>query len=191
MLKEQAARTPAPQWVRVIGGWTEFQFAERRMPTLDEINAVAPDTPVFVMHLYDRALLNAAALRAVGYEMLKAYVGTRTSGLLFHTSSGAQMLQTNVLRDSLHPTLKKLEHIKGGFNIFRRYRITLLGKSDCPDALRHFWSGHAAEHVSERYEKLLDEREYRLEWAERIGLGFKIPGSVGLLGLLRVVPNAA
>src|SRR5271170_6695565 len=68
MLKEQAARTPAPQWVRLIGGWTEFQFAERRMPTLDEINAVAPDTPVFVMHLYDRALLNAAALRAVGYD---------------------------------------------------------------------------------------------------------------------------
>ena len=68
MLKEQAARTPAPQWIRVIGGWTEFQFAERRMPTLDEINAVAPDTPVFVMHLYDRALLNAAALRAVGYD---------------------------------------------------------------------------------------------------------------------------
>jgi predicted amidohydrolase YtcJ len=68
MLKGQAARTPAPQWVRVIGGWTEFQFAERRMPTLDEINAAAPDTPVFVMHLYDRALLNAAALRAVGYD---------------------------------------------------------------------------------------------------------------------------
>src|SRR5678816_2341999 len=67
MLKEQAARTPAPQWVRVIGGWTEFQFAERRMPTLEEINAAAPETPVFVMHLYDRAWLNGAALRAVGY----------------------------------------------------------------------------------------------------------------------------
>jgi predicted amidohydrolase YtcJ len=67
MLKEQAARTPPPQWVRVIGGWTEFQFAERRMPTLDEINRAAPDTPVFVLHLYDRAFLNAAALRAVGY----------------------------------------------------------------------------------------------------------------------------
>src|SRR6201997_2295083 len=37
------------------------------MPTLEEINAVAPATPVFVLHLYDRALLNAAALRAVGY----------------------------------------------------------------------------------------------------------------------------
>jgi predicted amidohydrolase YtcJ len=67
MLKEQAARTPPPQWVRVVGGWTEFQFVERRMPTLDEINTVAPDTPVFVLHLYDRALLNRAALRAVGY----------------------------------------------------------------------------------------------------------------------------
>jgi predicted amidohydrolase YtcJ len=68
MLKDQAARTPAPQWVRIIGGWTEFQFAEGRMPTLDEINAVAPETPVFVMHLYDRALLNGAALRALGYD---------------------------------------------------------------------------------------------------------------------------
>ncbi|MBV8361956.1 MAG: amidohydrolase family protein, partial [Deltaproteobacteria bacterium] len=67
MLKEQAARTPPPQWVRVVGGWTEFQFAERRMPTLEEINAVAPDTPVFVLHLYDRAFLNRAALHAVGY----------------------------------------------------------------------------------------------------------------------------
>jgi len=67
MLKEQVRRTPPPQWVRVIGGWSEFQFAEKRMPTLEEINAISPDTPVFILHLYDRAILNAAALRAVGY----------------------------------------------------------------------------------------------------------------------------
>ncbi|MET0241420.1 MAG: amidohydrolase, partial [Sphingobium sp.] len=67
MLKTQAANTPAPQWVRVVGGFTEHQFAEKRLPTLAEINAAAPDTPVFILHLYDRALLNAAALRAVGY----------------------------------------------------------------------------------------------------------------------------
>jgi predicted amidohydrolase YtcJ len=67
LLKEQAKKTPPPHWVRVVGGWSEFQFAERRMPTLAEINAVSPDTPVFVLHLYDRAFLNAAALRAVGY----------------------------------------------------------------------------------------------------------------------------
>ena len=66
-LKEQVARTPAPQWVRVIGGWNEFQFAEGRMPSLEEVNAIAPDTPVFLLHLYDCALLNAAALRACGF----------------------------------------------------------------------------------------------------------------------------
>jgi len=68
MLKEQVDITPSPQWVRVVGGWTEQQFAEKRMPTLEEINAIAPDTPVFILHLYDRAFLNAAALRAVGYD---------------------------------------------------------------------------------------------------------------------------
>lgn len=67
MLKRQVAVTPAPQWVRVVGGFTEHQFAEKRLPTLEEINAVSPDTPVFILHLYDRALLNAAALRVVGY----------------------------------------------------------------------------------------------------------------------------
>lgn len=68
MLKRQVDRTPAPQWVRVVGGFTEHQFAEKRLPTLAELNAVAPDTPVFILHLYDRAMLNAAALRVVGYN---------------------------------------------------------------------------------------------------------------------------
>lgn len=68
MLKEQAQRTPPPNWVRVIGGWNEWQFAERRMPTLDELNKAAPDTPVLVLHLYDCALLNRAALRALGMD---------------------------------------------------------------------------------------------------------------------------
>jgi hypothetical protein len=67
MLRRQVAVTPSPQWVRVVGGFSEHQFEEKRLPTLAEINAVAPDTPVFLLHLYDRALLNAAALRAVGY----------------------------------------------------------------------------------------------------------------------------
>lgn len=67
MLRRQVAITPAPQWVRVIGGFTEHQFVEKRLPTIEEINAIAPDTPVFLLHLYDRALLNAAAVRAVGF----------------------------------------------------------------------------------------------------------------------------
>lgn len=68
LLKEQAENTPAPQWVRVVGGWNEFQFVERRLPTLDEINKAAPDTPVFILHLYAKAMLNRAALDALGFN---------------------------------------------------------------------------------------------------------------------------
>jgi predicted amidohydrolase YtcJ len=67
LLKRQVAITPPPQWVRVVGGFTAHQFEEKRLPTIEEINAVAPQTPVFLLHLYDRALLNGAGLRAVGY----------------------------------------------------------------------------------------------------------------------------
>ncbi len=68
MLKRQAERTPAGQWIRVVGGWSVDQFAERRLPTLEEINAAAPDVPVYVLHLYDRAWLNGTALRALNID---------------------------------------------------------------------------------------------------------------------------
>ena len=70
LLKEQAENTPAPQWVRVVGGWTEFQFAEKRLPTLAEINKAAPDTPVFILHLYASAMLNRAALDVLGFNKI-------------------------------------------------------------------------------------------------------------------------
>ncbi|MCF6401475.1 amidohydrolase [Chitinophaga filiformis] len=103
MLKEQVARTPSPQWVRVVGGWSEFQFAEKRMPTLDEINAAAPDTPVFILHLYDKALLNRAALRAVGYTkdtpdppggQIQRDAGGEPTGLLLATPNAMILYST-------------------------------------------------------------------------------------------------
>ena len=98
MLKRQVAVTPPPQWVRVVGGFSEHQFAEKRLPTIDELNAVAPETPVFLLHLYDRAILNAAALRAVGYtkdtpnppggEIVRDPDGTPTGLLLAKPNAG-------------------------------------------------------------------------------------------------------
>jgi predicted amidohydrolase YtcJ len=67
-VREQARRTPAPHWVQVIGGWTWAQFAEKRYPTLEEINAATGDTPCMIMHLYDRAWLNRAGIRALGWN---------------------------------------------------------------------------------------------------------------------------
>ena len=59
-------------------------------------------------------------------KMLREFVGDRKSGLLFHTSTGKQLLQANTLQDSLHPILNYMAHEYGGFNIFRRFRRTHL-----------------------------------------------------------------
>lgn len=117
--------------------------------------------------------------------LLREQIGARTSGLVFCNESGEQLSQRDILKYSLHPILKKLGHEQGGFNIFRRFRITKLETAGCPPALEHFWSGHAQTHVSERYKKLLQQREYRLEWAEKIGMGFELPApSTGIRGIL-------
>lgn len=66
MLTEQAQRTPDGQWVRVVGGWTPYQFDEKRMPTLDELNAAVPDKPAFLLFLYSGGMLNKVAMDALG-----------------------------------------------------------------------------------------------------------------------------
>lgn len=53
-------------WILVIGGWHEKQFAEGRAPTAEELDLVAPQTPVFLQMLYDWALVNAAGRRVLG-----------------------------------------------------------------------------------------------------------------------------
>jgi predicted amidohydrolase YtcJ len=137
MLREQAARTPPPQWVRVVGGWNEFQFAERRLPTLQEINAVSQDTPVFVLHLYDRALLNRAAVRACGYtrdtpdppggEIQRDKQGSPT-GLLI-ARPNAMILYASLARGPKLPP----EHQANSTRHFMR-ELNRLGITSCIDA---------------------------------------------------------
>lgn len=100
-VREQARRTPSPHWVQVIGGWTWAQFAEKRYPTLDEINAATGDTPCMIMHLYDRAWLNLPAIRVLGWdkEIPKLFggevvrdAGGRPTGLVMSTTSLASLV---------------------------------------------------------------------------------------------------
>ena len=67
LIAEQAARTPAGQWVRVVGGWTPWQFAERRLPTRAELDAASPDRPVYVQYFYSVAVVNSAGLAVLGF----------------------------------------------------------------------------------------------------------------------------
>jgi predicted amidohydrolase YtcJ len=63
LLKEQAQRTPAGQWVRVVGGWNEYQFEEKRLPTIQEINEATGNVPTFILYLYGKAWLNKAGIQ--------------------------------------------------------------------------------------------------------------------------------
>lgn len=76
MLKEQAARTPPGVWIKVVGGWNEFQFEEKRQPTIEEINAAVPDKPVFITYLYGKAFLNKKGIETLGYNEKTSYEGS-------------------------------------------------------------------------------------------------------------------
>jgi integrase len=119
--------------------------------------------------------------------LLKAYVGDRTSGLFFPNSAGHPLAQNNVLRRSLHPILKELGIPKTGFHAFRRFRDTYLENyTPCPNGLRKFWLAWGgsselnsmSDRMSDRYNKIRENLTFRLEAAEKAGVGFVVPVSV-------------
>jgi predicted amidohydrolase YtcJ len=68
MLREQAARTPDGAWIKVVGGFNEFQFEEKRLPTLEELNEAVPDKPVFILYLYGLGYVNKKGIELLGYD---------------------------------------------------------------------------------------------------------------------------
>ncbi len=108
MIREQARRTPAGQWVRVVGGWSPYQFAEKRMPTPQELTQAAPDTPVFVLFLYSQGFLNKAAVDIIG---LKAGDATPPGTRLEITPDGGAILHATPNPDLLYGTIGKLPQL--------------------------------------------------------------------------------
>jgi predicted amidohydrolase YtcJ len=65
MLTDRVRRTPAGEWVVVLGGWSEEQFTDdpRGFP-LEELDRIAPNNPVVLQAVYNHSYLNTAALAA-------------------------------------------------------------------------------------------------------------------------------
>lgn len=63
-IARRASETPEGTWIRVLGGWHPQRFAEGRGPTPAELDAAAPDHPVYVQLLYEEAVLNRRAVDA-------------------------------------------------------------------------------------------------------------------------------
>ncbi|HEY4081487.1 MAG TPA: amidohydrolase [Burkholderiaceae bacterium] len=75
-VSEQAKITPPGQWVRIVGGFTPWQFAEKRMPTPEELTAASPNVPVYVQYFYSVVVLNRAGVAAMGLKQMKPLPGT-------------------------------------------------------------------------------------------------------------------
>ena len=111
MLKEQAARTPPGVWIKVIGGWNEFQFAEKRQPTIEEINEAVPDKPVFITYLYGKAFLNKKGIEVLGYDENTKYEGSilekgangKLTGVMYAKETPKAIYTTLALTTKLSP----------------------------------------------------------------------------------------
>jgi integrase len=108
-------------------------------------------------------------------ERLKKFIGDRNLGFLFCSKNGNPLLQSNVLRLSLHPILKELKQPKSGAHAFRRFRTTWLRKQLAPEDLIRFWLGHANQGVTDSYSKLKEDVTFRKQVAEQAGIGFELP----------------
>lgn len=150
MLKLQAENTPKGQWVRVVGGWTGDQFVEKRLPSIAELNAAAPDVPVFVLHLYQSALLNRAAVEAVGYtkdspnppggEIVRDRLGNPTGLLL--AAPTATLLYSTLAKG---PVLSSEEQIGSTKHFLRELnRFGLTSAIDAAGGFQNFPDNYAA-----------------------------------------------
>ncbi|MFY0610599.1 MAG: amidohydrolase [Hyphomicrobiaceae bacterium] len=126
LLRVQAERTPEGQFIRVAGGFSEFQFKEKRLPTVAELDAVAPNHPVLIHHLYKLTLLNSRATDYFGYNkpshptypggIIEKVDGEPTgrllaapSGLLMYkTLAGAPKLS---LRDQINSSIQYMDEL--------------------------------------------------------------------------------
>ena len=63
---DAARRRPAGSWLIVAGGWNELQFAERRRPTQAELEAAAPNNPVYVQLGYGWAVMTDDGFEKLG-----------------------------------------------------------------------------------------------------------------------------
>lgn len=134
MIREQARRTPPGQWVRVIGGWSPYQFKERRMPTIRELNEAAPDTPTFVLFLYSQGFINRAAVKALGItESTQAPEGGRyelvDGGAILHAEPDPAILYRMIAKP---PQLSPDDQVNSTLHFYRELnRLGMTSAVDC------------------------------------------------------------
>ncbi|HEV7298402.1 MAG TPA: amidohydrolase [Tepidisphaeraceae bacterium] len=144
MLSEQAKRTPEGHWVKVIGGWSPYQFEENRFPTMDDLRRAVPNRPLYVQYAYNRVFLNGLAMDSLGVgtdrfpnlqviEFEKDGQGNRT-GVVYGDTFGFLALETLVPQPSFDEQLSSLIQTVHGLNRFGVTSVFDCGSRGYPDA---------------------------------------------------------
>ena len=164
MIREQAGRTPKGQWVRVIGAWSPHQFVEKRMPTVAELNAAAPDTPVLVLFLYSQGLLNRAGVEALGLTAESEppeggrYEFVDEGGAILHAEPSPAILYTTIAR---LPQLSPEDQVNSTRHFFRE-----LNRFGLTSVVDPGGGGHAYPSDYEATEALAREADFPLRLSE-------------------------
>lgn len=109
-------------------------------------------------------------------SFLRSFINGK-DGLLFRTRNGTPYLHNSLEQRWLTPRLRamKLDEKGMGFHAFRRFRKTWLRGERCQEDINNFWMGHQPQTMSELYSRMEFETARRLEEADRVGVGFKVP----------------
>jgi len=117
--------------------------------------------------------------------MLRTHIGARTSGWVFETKKHKPHSASNILKRYLHPILvgdgetPGVTGKKAGEHAFRRYRNSYLRRMSCPVGLLKYWMAHSRKtDMSDVYDKSPEDEAWRLEEAERLGIGFELAENV-------------
>jgi predicted amidohydrolase YtcJ len=186
----QAASTMKPgAWLIVGGGWTTSQFKERRRPTQSELEAAAPNNPIYVQLGYSWALLSRSGLKLLkiasdadlpsGALAEKDSTGNLTGGI-----AGTQPAIVALYDKLPRPTYE--QELDGTKNFFRELnRLGLTGVGDpggnsLPPAeyrvLFNVWQQHQ---MTVRVSYWLNGQTAGLEFEEYQNLTRMLPGGFG------------
>ena len=102
MVRERAAKTPKGQWISGAG-WDDSKFAEHRYISRHDLDAVAPDNPVYLDHVSGHLIaVNSAALKLAGITRDSP---DPTGGVIEKDSAGEP---TGILKDTAMDLAGKL-----------------------------------------------------------------------------------
>jgi len=106
---------------------------------------------------------------------LGEYVGNRKSGFLFETENNKMLSPEDLWRDGFATVVRNMGRERIRFHAFRRFREAVLQASECRELLIDYWMGHANNEMGSRYARqLVENKKYRAEWSQKVGLGFDL-----------------